>query len=89
MNSSDLGIKLDASLIVSVLAFADDIVLIAESEENLQKLIDIVHGWSAKWRFVVNTEKSQVVHFRNVPKAQTDFIFKLYRDGAITCVTYN
>ncbi len=83
MNSSDLGIKLDASLIVSVLAFADDIVLIAESEENLQKLIDIVHGWSAKWRFVINPEKSQVIHFRNAPKVQTDFIFRLYRDGPI------
>ncbi len=83
LNTSNLGVKLDANLVLSVLAFADDIVLIAESAENLQKLIDIVHRWSAKWRFIVNPEKSQIVHFRNAPKAQTDFVFKLYTDGPI------
>ncbi len=45
--------------------------------------MDPRYFWSAKWRFVVNPEKSQVIHFRNIPKAQTDFIFKLYRDGPI------
>ena len=83
LNSSGLGIKLDVNLMISVLAFADDIVLMAESAENLQKLIDIVHRWSAKWRFIVNPEKSQVVHYRNVPKAMTDFVFKLHTDGPI------
>ncbi len=81
LNMSKLGIKLDVNLVVSVLAFADDIVLLAESEENLQKLIDIVHRWSAKWQFIINPEKSQIVHFRNAPKLQTNFVFKLHTGG--------
>ncbi len=83
LNTSGLGIKLDTELVISVLAFADDIVLMAESAENLQKLIDIVHRWSAKWRFIVNPEKSQVVHYRNAPKVVTDFVFKLHTDGPV------
>ena len=84
LNTCGMGVNLDCNLIVSVLAFADDIVLLAESAEELQKLIDIVHRWSNKWRFMINPEKSQVVHYRNAPKVQTDYtcyIFKLYNDG--------
>ncbi len=83
LNSCGLGVKIDANLLVSVLAFADDIVLIAENEKDLQKLIDIVHKWSVKWRFIVNPEKSQVVHYRNAPKTRTNFVFKLYESGPI------
>ncbi len=83
LNSSGLGIKIDSTLIVSVLAFADDIVLIAENPENLQKLINIVHKWSYKWRFIINPEKSQIVHYRNAPKARTKFEFKLHETGPV------
>ncbi len=81
LNLCGLGVKINDNLIVSVLAFADDIVLIAENENDLQKLIDIVHRWSMKWRFIVNPEKSQVVHYRNAPKARTNFDFRLYENG--------
>ena len=83
LNSCGLGVKIDANLIVSVLAFADDIVLLAENENDLQKLVGIVYRWSMKWRFIVNPEKSQVVHYRNAPKTRTNFVFKLYEDGPI------
>ncbi len=83
LNSCGLGVRIDANLLVSVLAFADDIVLLAESAEDLQKLINIVHRWSTKWRFIVNPDKSQVVHYRNAPKAQTNFTFKLHDDGPV------
>ncbi len=81
LNSCGIGVKLDTNLIISVLAFADDIVLLAESAQELQKLIDIVYRWSNKWRFMINPEKSQVVHYRNAPKAQTDYIFRLHTQG--------
>ena len=80
IRGSQLGIKVN-DLIVSVLAYADDIVLLAESPEQLQKLIDIVHKWCCKYRFIINPSKSNVVHFRNPPKQRTSFKFKL---GAIT-----
>ena len=81
LNSCGIGVKINPELIVSVLAFADDIVLLAESPEDLQKLISIVHKWSSKWRFIINPEKSQVVHYRNAPKIRTSFIFKLHESG--------
>ena len=63
------------NFVVSVLAFADDIVLLAENAGDLQKLISIVQQWSSKWRFIINPEKSQVVHYRNAPKVRTNVEF--------------
>ncbi len=81
LNSCGIGVKINSELIVSVLAFADDIVLLAENPEDLQKLISIVQKWSAKWRFIINPEKSQIVHYRNAPKNRTAFKFKLQENG--------
>ncbi len=86
LNLSQLGVKINSDLIVSVLAFADDIVLLAENAEDLQKLIRLVYKWSSKWRFIINPEKSQIVHYRNAPKKQTDFVFKIYENGPILTV---
>ncbi len=81
LNSSGIGVKITSELLVSVLAFADDIVLLAENPEDLQKLIRIVYKWSSKWRFIINPEKSQIVHYRNAPKARTSYDFKLHENG--------
>ncbi len=83
LNGSGIGVRIDMNLLVTVLAFADDIVLLAESEKDLQRLIDIVYRWSMKWRFIVNPEKSNVVHYRNAPKAQTNVVFKLHENGPV------
>ncbi len=81
LNSCGIGVKINSELLVSVLAFADDIVLLAETPEDLQKLISIVHKWSSKWRFIINPEKSQIVHYRNAPKGRTTFKFILHENG--------
>lgn len=64
LEESHLGIKIDEDLTISVLAYADDILLMADSSENLQRLTDIVHGWATKWHMVVNTSKTKAVIFR-------------------------
>ena len=46
----------------SVLSYADDIVLMAPNERNLQKLLDIVANWCCKWRLSINQLKSKVVN---------------------------
>ncbi len=76
IKASNIGVKIN-DLILNVLAYADDIVLLAESPEQLQNLINIVHNWCCKYRFIINPNKSNVVHFRNPPKKRTDFEFKL------------
>ncbi len=77
-----IGIPVD-TLTVCVLAYADDIALIADSPENLQKLLNVMNSWCKKWRFIINPTKSNVVHYRNAPKVQTNFVFKLGDNGPI------
>jgi len=50
---------------MNILGFADDLVLIANSKEDLQKLLDRVYLYSCKWRFLFNCAKSKVLIFSN------------------------
>ncbi len=52
-----------AEELVSILAFADDIVIIANSEKELQQILKYVETWSKNRRLKVNTEKTNIVHF--------------------------
>ena len=61
--------------------YADDIVLIAETESDLHKLLDILDRWCRRWRLTINQEKTKltktkVVHFRSANKPRSDIIFK-------------
>lgn len=49
---------------LSMLMLADDMVFIAESIENLQKMIDEVGAFFRKWRLKENIKKSQLVVFQ-------------------------
>jgi len=51
------GIKLN------ILLFADDVILLADSRKDLQKLLDAVYEYSQKWRFKWNVLKSKVMRF--------------------------
>ncbi len=44
--------------LLNILLFADDIVLIADSADELQRILDDVHDYSRKWRFKFNVVKS-------------------------------
>ena len=69
--------KQDNDIILSnVLAYADDLVLIADSEVELQRLINIVKKWCATLKLQVNLDKTKVVHYRKVRKSQTKFTFR-------------
>ena len=46
---------------LKLLLFADDIVMFAESEEELQEMLGGLEEYCYKWRFEVNTKKSQVM----------------------------
>ena len=48
---------------VSLLLFADDIVLMAESEQALQNMLRVVSEESRKYRFKFNKDKSNVMIF--------------------------
>ncbi len=72
-------------IIGNVFAYADDIVIVSDSEEDLQKLIDIVHKWCNEWRLNINIDKTKVVHYRKEKKPRTNFVFK-WADNSIGIV---
>ena len=62
-------------LTISVLAYADDLVLIAPTQAGLQRLIELVEHWCKKWRLQVNVNKTKIMHIRpkNCDKSTYDF----------------
>ncbi len=61
-----MGIATDKDLI-SILLYADDIALLAESEADLQQMQDRLHEWCSCLKLKVNVLKTQVMHFRRGP----------------------
>ena len=61
---------------IDLLMYADDIVLLAENENSLQKMLDCVAAWTEKWRISLNESKTQVVHFRTKSREKTKVQFK-------------
>ena len=53
LRKSDIGID-EGKIILNHLLFADDLALCAASQEDLQRLLDIVYLYSGKWRFKFN-----------------------------------
>ena len=73
MDVKNLNCGVDAGGInVSILLYADDIVLIAPNENCRQKQLNVVNDWYKQWRMVVNQDKSQIVHFRPPRHRVTD-----------------
>ena len=60
----DLGIPIGTTKL-SILVYADDVVILAENEEDLQTMLDVISQWGRKWRIKFNNRKSNVVHYRN------------------------
>ena len=63
INLAQLGVNCQTCTL-STLLYADDIVLLAPSAENLQGLINVVAEWCMKWGMNVNLGKTNIVHFR-------------------------
>lgn len=49
---------------INCLFYADDLVLIGESEEDLQGLLNVLSQWCNTNGLNINTDKTKVVHFR-------------------------
>ncbi len=46
-------------IIISILAFADEMVIIVESEEKLLSIIKYTENLCKKWRLKLNTDKAK------------------------------
>lgn len=74
IKNEDIGVQI-GDMNLNILLYADDIVILAEREEELQSLLDIVNHWCQKWRMSVNQEKTQVIHFRKRGVSRSTFNF--------------
>ena len=76
VNTVECGVRVSEQMI-SLLMYADDIILISDSPEGLQQQLDEVHKWSTKWHLSINIDKTKVIHFRRASDPCTTFSFKL------------
>ena len=44
-----------------LLMYADDMVIFAESAEELQAMLNTLHSYTTKWNLTVNVEKTKIV----------------------------
>ena len=85
INGLNLGIPIANDERLSILKYADDIVLIAESPEDLQRMLNELSKWTKRWRLSVNVEKTKVMHCRKQSEALTNFHFEF--DGTEIGIT--
>ena len=71
LNASLVGVSL-RKLAISALGFADDIVLLADSAEKLQEMINLCHEWSEKNSMTFNIGKCKIM-ILNLRKPATRF----------------
>lgn len=64
---------------INVLLYADDMLILSNSERGLQNALDALQLYCNKWQLVVNTEKTQVMVFN---KQQRNQVFK-FNDKAL------
>ena len=76
LNSKKLGVNC-GQINVCSLAYADDIVLISETADGLQSLMNTVNDWCKCWRVLINPLKTKVVHFRRKGTPVTTCGFKI------------
>ena len=87
INDLDLGISV-AEANVSILMYADDIVLVSNNEEKLQIMLNTLHDWCKRWRVIINTNKSKTVHFRRGRTSRTDKEFRVGENILETVAQY-
>lgn len=58
------GVQINKT-VIKLLAYADDLVLLATNKNDLQEMVDQLDEYCKKWNLVVNLNKSKIVVFRN------------------------
>ena len=76
IKSLNCGVPVFLESSISILLYADDIVLLSESEANMQIMLDYLGKWCETWGLTINFNKSKVMHFRALSQQRTEYIFK-------------
>ena len=74
LNSLNKGVQFaDKSL--ATLLYADDLVINASNEEDLQQMLCKLNKWCTQWKMEINVSKSTVLHFSRKYKQQSEYCF--------------
>ena len=73
---------------IPVLLYADDLVLIGKTSEDIQEMLKTLDSWCKRWGLFVNENKTKVIHFRKKNKRQTKFNFKCGEKSISICDKY-
>jgi len=49
---------------ICLLLYADDIIIFAESKDELQRRLDALLEYCNRWKLVVNTRKTKIMIFK-------------------------
>ena len=74
LKSFGVGVSIDDELIC-IMLYADDIVIMAESAEELQILLTALNNWCEANDMHINSSKSNIVHFRTNACPLSEFNF--------------
>ena len=60
---------------LSILLYADDIVLLSEDVQQMQVMLNCLDTWCKNWGLDINYDKSKAIHFRTASKPKTEYRF--------------
>ena len=71
----NIGIDIGGGNKACIMLYADDIVLLAENETDLQLMLNLLSDWCHSNFMSINPQKTNIVHFRprSVPKTNCNF----------------
>ena len=87
LKNTQFGIKLD-DLYVSILLSADDIVLLANNEFELQSMLNCLDNWCQLWQTNYNVDKTKIMHFRSGHTKRSNNVFTLGEHPLETVTEY-
>ena len=74
LKQARLGVRL-GNIDICILLYADDMVIICPTAEKLQEALHVMHDWFHKWKLIISSEKTEVVHFRPKGCKKTESVF--------------
>ena len=70
IKSLHLGVNIGDSLCISILLYADDIILLALTEGDLQIMLNGLNDWCNNWKLRVNLKKIKYNSFQEEENAK-------------------
>uniref|UniRef100_A0A3P9L7Z4 Reverse transcriptase domain-containing protein n=1 Tax=Oryzias latipes TaxID=8090 RepID=A0A3P9L7Z4_ORYLA len=61
---------------------------LADEEIKLQGMLNTMNNWCNKWRLTINSDKTQIVHFRKPLVPQSNFLFYFGKTTLMFTDTY-